>query len=58
MNEEIMKIMKLLNKTGYKIELIKDLDTPYSMRDDEDNMRVKGFDIRISRKFTDPECQA
>ena len=55
MNKEMMKIMKLIDKTGYKIEFIKDLDTPYSMRDDEDNMRLKGFDIRISSKFIDKD---
>ena len=53
MNEEMKRLIEVLNNAGYEIESIKDLDTPYSMRDN--GFRMKGLDIRISRKIKDEE---
>jgi len=54
MNEDMKKLIETLNSLGYKVESIKDLDTPYSMKD-SGGYRVKGFDIRISQQITNEE---
>jgi hypothetical protein len=54
MNEEMKRLIDLLNKDGYKVEFIKDLDTPYSMRDAQGD-RVRGYDVRISKTTKEGE---
>jgi hypothetical protein len=54
MNDEMKRLIEVLNEAGYTVEAIKDLDTPYSMRD-TNGERMKGFDIRCSKHVKDEE---